>query len=365
MATLMQNSHDDKVYKDENERLKNETKLVQTCFNLESNLNKLHKNTNATLYDNQKEMGMDRLPHLQLSTYSNTNQHVNKHALNSNNNNNNINPRRPRNFTIESFTNSELVSSSVISTSNTADLSEDEQINYCEDENANLNENLMGQSESASPKKTRGQSNSSDGTLIVLPTNSTITETVNFNAMSLKSPVIQVKLKDLINIDADDEDEHHHEKEDEDENENEENHQNNDSEEEEEDEEEDDVHENENEEGDDEEDDENYENNLITIQYGGPLSSNHEEESSYEKILPKEDESKAFTERIPSPRKIKVNASINDNLISEAKVDLGLAKIQSIPQHPESSLSIDTNVQNDLSDDEVKDYHAFEEDSHA
>jgi len=357
MATLMQNSHDDKLYRDESERLKNETKLVETCFDLENNLNKLY--TTTSMYDSHKEMiGMDRLPNLQLSTYSNTNHHMNKKEE-TNKPSLNTNMRRPRNFTIESFTNSELVSSSVISTSNTADLSEDEQINYYEDENASQNENVMNHNHGTSPKKTRCLSNSSDGTLIVLPTNSTITETVNFNAMSLKSPVLQVKLKDLINIDADDEGEHHDKEDDEHENEDDEdNH--NDSEDE---EEEEDNQEDNDDDGDDEEDDENYENNLITIQYGGSNSeAHHDEEHNYEKILPKEDE--VIGIRSPSPRKIKTNTSIN-NLITETKIDLGLAKLQSIPQHPESSLSIDTNVQNDLSDDEVKDYHAFEEDSHA
>jgi hypothetical protein len=147
-----------------------------------------------------------------------------------------INRKLTRNMQlIESFTNSELVSSSVLSTSNTGDLSEDEQINYYEEENDEEDEGLVAASEqehydeqeedededdnSDSDEhvdeieheqledlvacKTRCLSNSSDGTLIVMPNNATITKTVNFLDKSRNDP----PKFDNLDPDADDEDE--------------------------------------------------------------------------------------------------------------------------------------------------------------
>lgn len=146
---------------------------------LRTSLKTLEQNNKQQEHIAKKELEQVCLPNLKLSTTPLTSESIEPVAS--------IRPLRNVCQIIKSDTNCELVSSSIISSSsNNADLSEDEQINYYDDENLNLEQPICLDLAS------RALSNSSEQTLVLMPNKMVITETVNLGKQ---------------NIDADDEEE--------------------------------------------------------------------------------------------------------------------------------------------------------------
>ena len=224
---------------------------------------------------------------------------------------------------------SELVSSSVISTSNTGDLSEDEQINYCGDENENENENDTEAEpdddiEELVARKTRCMSNSSDGTLIVMPNNATITKTVNFKEKP-QQPVVALHQFDL-EPDADDEEE-------------------------------------------------NNNNNHMVIKFknrenfcpNDELNEEQEEEEAVVEVDSDSDENEDSDSNNNNSHLIQLSVDPlhGQNHAHYFDMNRDMSKQQ---QQWTQNISGNNNQQNDLSDDEVKEYHfkeTYEEDSQA
>jgi hypothetical protein len=187
---------------------KNEQKLVDILIKFEHNLKKLQQNINIDIMENQ----IIRLPNLNLN-FTNNNDYDNyeenddkkKNRRNKSTNsyknsktNSTIRSRTksdPRSKLIQRFNDNDLQQSSIISSMSTnADLSEDEQINYYDDDNLNNQQNNIMPLTSLDPSsslknsiKTRPStsnrrfSNCSDRTLILMPAESIITENINLN----------------------------------------------------------------------------------------------------------------------------------------------------------------------------------------
>jgi hypothetical protein len=194
----------------ENSELINRLKLNENILKLESNLHTLQKNISQT--GNQTD-NAPHLPHLQLPQQS---QMYAEHKLFDN-------MLYKSGKLLNLNQNMDLVSSSVLSTSTTADLSEDEQINYYDEDEENdqaqatilrqhserdQQEEHEQQQERASGEESqflnvsnhllhshRRVSNSSDGTLVLIPANSTITESINFNSSPRNHESNHVKKK--------------------------------------------------------------------------------------------------------------------------------------------------------------------------
>jgi hypothetical protein len=339
-----------KLSKERIEEINAEQFLIESVSRLENCLNTMRtKNmfTNSNV-DNDEEYSADRLPNLQLS--AKVNQNTNNKTIDSKTNSLNQSQRQGRNMQlIESFTNSELVSSSVISNSNTGDLSEDEQINYY-DENEDDNGSDIDQDdvEDLVASKTRCLSNSSDGTLIVMPNNATITKTVNFldakhieNTKTSSNSTNRVSFEGL-DPDADDEEETNHpmvikfknRKS---------LHQNEET-----------VNNVENTDDSDENDSESHNSNHLIHLAIDPLAFRAEEKPSdmqptYYKQPYKEHIEASI---INSNPKFYINQNERRNEVLDEK---------SQSYYVKNNQYLDSNSQNDLSDDEVKDYQVFKE----
>ncbi len=186
---------------------KNELKLLELVIKLEKNFKNLQQNINIDIMDNQ----IARLPNLNLN-FTNHNEydnyeedndkkrnrrHKSTKSYKNSRSNSFIRSRTksdPRSKFIQTFNDSDLQQSTITSSMSTnADLSEDEQINYYDDSlnNQQNNDNnitltsLNSSSSVKSPIKVepttsnRRSSNSSDRTLVVMPTESIITENIN------------------------------------------------------------------------------------------------------------------------------------------------------------------------------------------
>lgn len=181
------------------------TKLIKDLHKLEVFLGRLRSSlleqSNQRLIQTRREAA-EQLPSLKLPlTPHNSDSGVNmmnqNQSMNRSNSSSNVRGRskaQPGHY-IDAYNNSELVSSSIISSSTNADLSEDEQINYY-DENVNFNLNANGNDDCILPlnetnldNSNRSLSTSSDQTLIPMPTNPLISETVNVNYKLNKPPI--------------------------------------------------------------------------------------------------------------------------------------------------------------------------------
>ncbi|CAF0826229.1 unnamed protein product [Brachionus calyciflorus] len=246
-----------------------EIKIVKNLLKLETNLRLLRLCLNEQQNKLKKE-AEKCLPNLKLSLDEPKNLKI-------------TSPNRPlRGQTLS--VDSELVSSSVISSSSTnADLSEDEQINYYDEDN--LNQDDLNQ---------RSQSTGSDQTLVLMPNNSVITESVKFQ---------KIKFDRKLDEEVSDEDEVHS-------------------------------------------------NSVLVKEY------DQVDEEEYG--TPENEKEIDADSKIKNLISIKIKPNEDDNDSESSDYRIPTPPKSEPPSLPiNSQYSIYSNTYNDLSDDEVKEYHVF------
>lgn len=185
---------------------RNEQKIIEVLIKFENNLKNLQKNITIDITENQTT----RLPNLNLNFTNNNDydnyeeddgrkrnrRHKSTNSFKNSRSNSLIRSRTksdPRNKFIQRFNDNDLQQSSIISSMSTnADLSEDEQINYYDeslnnqpnnDNNNKLNSpdpsSIMSSIKMNQSTSNRRLSNCSDRTLVVMPAESLMTENIS------------------------------------------------------------------------------------------------------------------------------------------------------------------------------------------